>query len=148
MRTVLAKGTEYTKVSKQIPGIQTLSMRALFWYYCDQHTAQNYSLIILCSITLRSFIRNDGQASALNVAYIFKVFRTQKCLMVAQSFDLLLLICVCEECNNLHNSKSIFMITDFKFLNNVFEAAEFWCIVGLITILRLLQRENFTFLYL
>ena len=38
------------------------------------------------------------------------------------------------------------MNSDFKnFPNNVFETAEFCCIVGLIVILRLLQRENSTF---
>ena len=39
------------------------------------------------------------------------------------------------------------MITYLNFFsNNGFETAEFWCIVG--TILRLLQREKSTFLYL
>ena len=39
------------------------------------------------------------------------------------------------------------MMSDFKiFPNNAFEAAEILCIVGLTTILLLLQRKNSTFL--
>ena len=33
--------------------------------------------------TLIFFISNQGQASALKIAYIFKVFGAQSCLMVA-----------------------------------------------------------------
>ena len=33
-----------------------------------------------------------------------------------------------------------------NFPNNAFETTEFWCIVGLTAILRLLQRKNSTFL--
>ena len=36
------------------------------------------------------------------------------------------------------------MISDFQ--NNSFETCEFWCIVGLTAILRLLQRKNLTLL--
>ena len=43
---------------------------------------------------------------------------------------------VCKACNNSQDSKSIFVP------NNAFEAAEFWCIVGLATILGLFQRKN------
>ena len=35
-----------------------------------------------------------------------------------------------------------------KFSYNAFETAEFWCIAGLTSTLRLLQRKNSTFLYL
>ena len=39
------------------------------------------------------------------------------------------------------------MISDSKnFSGNAFEIDEFWCIVGLATILRLLRRKNSTFL--
>ena len=48
---------------------------------------------------------------------------------------------VCKLYNNLQDSKSI-----LNFSNNVFEAAEFLCIVSLTTILCLLQRKNFTLL--
>ena len=34
------------------------------------------------------------------------------------------------------------MISDFKFPNNAFETGEFWCIVGLTAILRLLQGKT------
>ena len=41
------------------------------------------------------------------------------------------------------DSKSTFIISDFKnFSKNVFETAEFWCIIGLVVILRLLQRKT------
>ena len=56
---------------------------------------------------------------------------------------------VCEKCNNFQDSKSIFMNTNFRnFSNNAFEMAEScsWWIVGLTTILWLLQRWNSTFL--
>ena len=36
------------------------------------------------------------------------------------------------------------MISDFKILNNAFHAAEFWWVVGLPVILRLLQKKNST----
>ena len=39
------------------------------------------------------------------------------------------------------------MISDFKILFSYFnalETVEFWCIIGLTAILRLLQRKNFT----
>ena len=37
------------------------------------------------------------------------------------------------------------MIGDFKTSNNAFHAAQFWWIVGLTVILRLLQKKNSTF---
>ena len=37
----------------------------------------------------------------------------------------------------------MFMISDFKIFLNI-ETAEFWHIVGLTSILRLLQRKNYT----
>ena len=58
------------------------------------------------------FISNYGQASALKVAYIFKVFRAQSCLILGYWFDQVTF--VCKECNNLQDSKSILMIIDFK----------------------------------
>ena len=67
------------------------------------------------------FIYNQGQASALKVAYIFKIFRAQNGLMVTQQFYEVTQ--VCEEYNNFQDSKSKFMISDFP--NNAFEAAEF-----------------------
>ena len=47
---------------------------------------------------------------------------------------------VCRLGSNFQDSKSIFMIGD------LFETAEFWCIVGLTAILRLLQRKITFFL--
>ena len=61
---------------------------------------------------LHFFISNWDQTSALKVAYIFKVFRAQSCLMVAQQFDHA--IYVCEEQNNFQNSRSIYLIKNFK----------------------------------
>ena len=63
-------------------------------------------------LTLIFFLSNQDQASALKVAYIFKVFRAQSCLMVAQQFDQFTY--VCDEYSNFQGSKSIFMISDFK----------------------------------
>ena len=51
--------------------------------------------------------------------------------------------------NDLQDSKSIFIITDFKFfLVILLRFGEFWYIVGLTTIFRLLQRKILIFLYL
>ena len=63
-------------------------------------------------LTLIFFLSNQDQASALKVAYIFKVFRAQSCLMVAQQFDQITY--VYNECNNFQDSKLIFRINDFK----------------------------------
>ena len=67
-------------------------------------------------LTLIFFLSNQDQASALKVAYIFKVFRAQSCLMVAQQFDQITY--VYDECNNFQDSKFIFMISDFKILKS------------------------------
>ena len=54
---------------------------------------------------------------------------------------------VCEGCNNLQDSNSVFMITDFNiFPINNFGTAKFWWIVGLTALLRLFQRKNSPFL--
>ena len=58
------------------------------------------------------FISNQGQASAIKIAYIFKVFGAESCLMVASQFDQVTY--VCQECNNFHDSRSIFLKSDFK----------------------------------
>ena len=58
------------------------------------------------------FISNYGQASALIVAYIFKVFGA--------------VTHVCGEYNNFQDSRSIFMIIDFKIFPVMpFETPEF-----------------------
>ena len=67
-------------------------------------------------LTLTFFLSNQDQTSALKVAYIFKVFRAQSCLMVAQQFDQITY--VYDECNNFQDSKFIFMISDFKILKS------------------------------
>ena len=77
------------------------------------------------------FMCNQGQASALKVTYIFKVFGAQSCLMVAQQFHQVTY--VCKEYNNFQDSKSI---RDFK---------TFPIILLRIDILRLFQRTNSTF---
>ena len=59
------------------------------------------------------FISNQGQASALKVAYIFKVCGAQSCLWVSQWYDQVTY--VCEERNNFQDSKSIFIILILKF---------------------------------
>ena len=63
-------------------------------------------------ITPIFFVSNQSQASALKVAYIFKVFGAQSCLMVAQQFNQITY--VYKECNNFQDSKLIFMIGDFR----------------------------------
>ena len=100
--------------------------------------AASFKLITYCLsssafifLTIIFFLSNQDQTLALKVAYIFKVFRAQSCLMVAQQFDQITY--VYDECNNFQDSKLIFMIS------------ELWCIVHLTTILRLLQRKNSTF---
>ena len=59
------------------------------------------------------FTSNQGQASALKVAYIFKVCGAQSCLWVSQWYDQVTY--VCEERNNFQDSKSIFIILILKF---------------------------------
>ena len=88
------------------------------------------------SYKLYFFMNNQGHASTLNVTYVFKVFRAQSCLMVAQ------VIYVCKEFNSFHDSKSIFMINDLNVFQDFFETAKFWYIVSLLAILHLLQSKN------
>ena len=58
------------------------------------------------------FLSTQDQAPALKIAYIFKVFGVQSCLMVAQQFDQMTY--VYKECNNFQDSKLIFMILEFS----------------------------------
>ena len=58
------------------------------------------------------FISNQIQASALKVAYSFKVFGAQSYLMNAQQFEQLTNIC--KEYSKFHDSVSKFMINEFK----------------------------------
>ena len=58
------------------------------------------------------FLSNQHQAYSLKIAYIFKVFWAQSCLMVAQQFHQITY--VCNKCNNFQDSKQILMISDFK----------------------------------
>ena len=67
-----------------------------------------YREAFLCTF----FISNQDQALALKVPYIFKVFRTQSCLAVAQQFDRVTF--VCEKYSNFRDSKFISMISDFE----------------------------------
>ena len=90
-----------------------------FFIVINQRLCQKYKFYFFfmrkyfITVTLAFFISNQGQASALKVSYIFKVFGTQSCLMVAQQFDQVTY--VCEEYNNFQDSKSVFMTSDFKF---------------------------------
>ena len=54
----------------------------------------------------------QGQASALKVAYIVKVFEAQGYLIAVQQFHRLTY--VCRKCNNFQDSKFIFMGSNFK----------------------------------
>ena len=65
-----------------------------------------------CQITLILIISNEDQASTLKIAYIFKFFGFQSCLMVDLWFEQVAY--VCDEFNNFQDSKLIFMISDFK----------------------------------
>ena len=56
--------------------------------------------------------------SSLKVAYIFKVFGAQNCLMVAKMFDQVTFFC--EEYNKFQDSRSIFMISNFKIFPIIF----------------------------
>ena len=90
------------------------------------------------------FISNEDQASNFKVAYIFELFWAQSCLMAAQQFYKVTY--VSEEYNNFQDSKSVFMISDFKIPSNAFHASEFWWILDLTVILRSLQKKNSIFL--
>ena len=81
---------------KQKPFRYILAYFGIFWYN------QIYTF----------FISKQGQASALKVAYIFKVLGAQTCLMVAWQCDQVTY--VCEEYRNFQDSKSIFLTSDFK----------------------------------
>ena len=72
--------------------------------------------VFIFNVHLGFFISSYGLSSAQKVAYIFKVFEAQSCLMVSLWFDQV--TSVLEECNNLLESKSIFMICDFNFFPN------------------------------
>ena len=76
-----------------------------------------YIFIIICvfifNVYLASFINNYGQDLALKVAYFFKGFEAQSCLIFSYWFNQVTQ--VFEEWNNLLDSKSVFMICDFKF---------------------------------
>ena len=74
--------------------------------------------VFIFNVHLVSFINNYGQDSALKVAYFFKVFGTQSCLIFSQWFNQV--THVFEKCNNLLDSKSIFMICYFKFFPIIF----------------------------
>ena len=50
--------------------------------------------------------------SALKLAYTFNVFGVQSCLIVAQPFEQVTY--VCEKYNNFRDSRSIFMVSDYK----------------------------------
>ena len=103
--------------------------------------------VFIFNVHLGFFISSYGLGSAQKVAYIFKVFEAQSCLMVSLWFDQV--TSVLEECNNLLESKSIFMICDFNFFPIILlRQAEWWCIVGFKTTLRLLQGKNSIFVYL
>ena len=52
---------------------------------------------------------------------------------------------VCEECNDFQDSRHVYDQWFWSFLKSHFETAEFWCIVNLGTILRLLQKRNSSF---
>ena len=90
-----------------------------FFIVINQRLCQKYKFYFFfmrkyfITVTLDFFISNQGQASALKVSYIFKIFGTQSCLMVAQQFDQVTY--VFEEYNNFQDSKSVFTTSDFKF---------------------------------
>ena len=79
--------------------------------FCRKNTNIENATIM----TLHFFINNQGQSSSLKVAYTFKVFGAQSCLMVAQQFDQV--TNVCEKYNqkyNFQDSKLICISNDFK----------------------------------
>ena len=62
--------------------------------------------------TLTFFYKQLGSGFSPESCLYFQVFGVQSCLMIAQWFDLVTY--AFEECNNLQDSKSIFMICDFR----------------------------------
>ena len=68
----------FAQAETELPQSEILSKDAgpflTFFFRCFSH---------IFAIHLFLFISNYGQASALEIAYIFKVFWAQSCLMVA-----------------------------------------------------------------
>ena len=93
-----------------LTGVFTISFR--FYLPFFKLIAYSLSCSAFTFLTLTFFLSYQDQASALKIAYIFKVFWAQSCLMVAQQFDQT--IYLSKECNNFQDSKLIFMISDFK----------------------------------
>ena len=83
--------------------------------------------------------------SDLKIAFISKVFGAKSYLMFTQQFDQVTY--VCGEYNNFQDSKSIFMISDFKILSRMLlQQLNFGvCIVDSTSTFPLLQRKNSTF---
>ena len=71
-------GDSFAQAETELPQSEILSKDAgpffTFFFRCFSH---------IFAIHLFLFTSNYGQASALEVAYIFKVFWAQSCLMVA-----------------------------------------------------------------
>ena len=78
-----------------------VSAFSLFWFHCISYE--------YLSFFMHFFITNYGQVLSLKVAYIFEVWGSKLnngCSAVW--------ITVCKKYNNFQDSKSLFMITDFK----------------------------------
>ena len=71
-------GDSFAQAETELPQNEILSKDAgpffTFFFRCSSH---------IFGLHLFLFINNYGQASAFKVAYIFKVFCAQSCLMVA-----------------------------------------------------------------
>ena len=80
--------------------VETFNARKTYKAYID-FGIFNLKIFVLLQLHFLC-ISNQGQALTLKVAYIFKVFGTQSCLMVAQQFDQVTY--VCKEFNNFQNS--------------------------------------------
>ena len=70
----------------------------LFLFIREQSMFFRRPSIKMILYTLIFFIDNQGQDSALKVAYIFKLFAAQSCLIVAQYFDQVTYVCEEELC--------------------------------------------------
>ena len=72
-------GGSFAQAETELPQSEVLSKDAgpffTFFFRCFSH---------IIAIDLFLFINNYGQASSLEVAYIFKVFCAQSCLMVGR----------------------------------------------------------------
>ena len=90
-----------------IPFLLALSLKITFFKLI---TYSLRSSAFIC-LTLIFYLSYQDQASAFKMVYIFKVFGTQNCLMVAQQFDQITY--VWKEYNNFEDSKLI-AISDFK----------------------------------